>query len=147
MRKAIVIVLTVLVAGCSMIQSDDNEATKAAVAWGKAFFNCNFHEAEEYCTPESQRWLQFAASNTTQHDLDLLARQGAAVEATDYFPEATDTLRIVELRVSHALKPSAPGAEAQQVDEAFYHIIVVNRSGSWQVRMEGLPRSEKQSHD
>jgi hypothetical protein len=147
MRKAIVMALTVLMSGCSMIQSDDNQATEAAVAWGEAFFNCDFHEAEQYCTPESGRWLQFAASNTTQHDLDLLARQGATVQATDYFPEANDTLRVVELRVSHALKPSAPGAEAQQVDEALYHVVVVNRSGSWQVRMAGLPRSEKQSRD
>ena len=147
MRKAIVMALTVLMSGCSMIQSDDNEATKAAVAWGEAFFNCNYHEAEQYCTPESAYWLKFAASNTTQQDLDLLAHQSATVEATDYFPEANDTLRIVELRVNHALKLSALGSAVQQADESRYHIVVVKHEGSWKVRMAGLPRSERQSRD
>ena len=103
MKKLLIMALTLSMTACSMIQSDDDKATEIAVQWGEAYFNCDFHAAEKLSTPESLRWLQFAASNTTQEDLDLLKQQAADVEATDYIPEANDTLRVVELRVDHYL--------------------------------------------
>jgi hypothetical protein len=130
-----------------MIQNDDNEATSTAVQWGEAFFNCDYHAAEALCTPESRRWLQFAASNTTQQDLDLLKQHAAQVEATDFFPEANDTLRVVELVVCNSVKPTVAGEEPSQIDKAVFHTTVVKRNGSWLVRMASLPQSEKQSHD
>ena len=122
MKKLLIIAMTLSLAACDIIQRDSDKATDVAVQWGEAFFNCDYHAAEALCTPDSRRWLQFAASNTTQHDLDLLKQHAAEVEATDYFPVASDTLRVVEL-------------------------AVVKRNGQWLVRMEGLPRSEKQSRD
>ena len=106
MKKLLIIAMTLSLAACDIIQRDSDKATDVAVQWGEAFFNCDYHAAEALCTPESRRWLQFAASNTTQQDLDLLKQQVAEVEATDYFPIANDTLRVVELLVSHYLSPT-----------------------------------------
>ena len=147
MKKTLVLALSLLLAACDMIQNDDNEATSTAVQWGEAFFNCDYHAAEALCTPESRRWLQFAASNTTQRDLDLLKQHAAQVEATDFFPEANDTLRVVELVVCNSVKPTVAGEEPSQIDKAVFHTTVVKRNGSWLVRMASLPQSEKQSHD
>jgi len=147
MKKTLVLVLSLLLAACDMMQNDDNEATSTAVQWGEAFFNCDYHAAEALCTPESRRWLQFAASNTTQQDLDLLKQHAAQVEATDFFPEANDTLRVVELVVCNSVKPTVAGEEPSQIDKAVFHTTVVKRNGSWLVRMASLPQSEKQSHD
>ena len=147
MKKTLVLALSLLLAACDMIQNDDNEATSTAVQWGEAFFNCDYHAAEALCTPESRRWLQFAASNTTQQDLDLLKHHAAQVEATDFFPEANDTLRVVELVVCNSVKPTVAGEEPSQIDKAVFHTTVVKRNGSWLVRMASLPQSEKQSHD
>lgn len=147
MKKTLVLVLSLLLAACDMMQNDDNEATSTAVQWGEAFFNCDYHAAEALCTPESRRWLQFAASNTTQQDLDLLKQHATQVEATDFFPEANDTLRVVELVVRNSVKPTVAGEEPSQTDKALFHTTVVKRNGSWLVRMASLPQSEKQSHD
>ena len=147
MKKTLVLALSLLLAACDMIQNDDNEATSTAVQWGEAFFNCDYHAAEALCTPESRRWLLFAASNTTQQDLDLLKQHAAQVEATDFFPEANDTLRVVELVVCNSVKPTVAGEEPSQIDKAVFHTTVVKRNGSWLVRMASLPQSEKQSHD
>ena len=147
MKKTLVLALSLLLAACDMMQNDDNEATSTAVQWGEAFFNCDYHAAEALCTPESRRWLQFAASNTTQQDLDLLKQHAAQVEATDFFPEANDTLRVVELVVCNSVKPTVAGEEPSQIDKAVFHTTVVKRNGSWLVRMASLPQSEKQSHD
>ena len=147
MKKTLVLALSLLLIACNMIQNDDDEATSTAIQWGEAFFNCDYHTAEALCTPESRRWLQFAASNTTQQDLDLLKQHAAEVEATDFFPEANDTLRVVELVVHNSISPSIHAGESSQVDKALFHITVVKRNSKWLVRMADLPRSEKQSRD
>ena len=146
MKKLLIWALALSLTACSMLR-DGDQATAVAVEWGEAFFNCDYHAAEALCTPESRRWLQFAASNTTQHDLDMLRQQTAQVEATDFFPEASDTLRVVELVVRNSLSPTIHGGESAQVEEALFHVTVVKRNGSWKVRMASLPRSEKQSRD
>jgi hypothetical protein len=146
MKKLLIWALALSLTACSMLR-DDDQATAVAVEWGEAFFNCDYHAAEALCTPESRRWLQFAASNTTQHDLDMLRQQAAQVEATEFFPEASDTLRVVELVVRNSVSPTIHGGESAQVEEALFHVTVVKRNCSWQVRMASLPRSEKQSRD
>ena len=147
MKKLLIWALALSLTACSMLRKDDDQATAVAVEWGEAFFNCDYHAAEALCTPESRRWLQFAASNTTQHDLDMLRQQAAQVEATEFFPEASDTLRVVELVVRNSVSPTIHGDESAQVEEALFHVTVVKRNGSWLVRMASLPRSEKQSRD
>lgn len=147
MKKLLIIAMTLSLAACDIIQRDSDKATDVAVQWGEAFFNCDYHAAEALCTPDSRRWLQFAASNTTQHDLDLLKQHAAEVEATDYFPVASDTLRVVELAVRNSLSPNINAEESSQIEEVLFHTTVVKRNGQWLVRMEGLPRSEKQSRD
>ena len=147
MKKTLVLALSLLLTACDMIQNDDDEATSTAIQWGEAFFNCDYHAAEALCTPESRRWLQFAASNTTQQDLDLLKQHAAEVEATDFFPEANDTLRVVELAVRNSVKPTIAGEQPSQIEKAMFRTTVVKRNGSWLVRMASLPRSEKQNRD
>jgi hypothetical protein len=147
MKKLLIFALMLSLTACNMIQRDSNKATDVAVQWGEAFFNCDYHAAETLCTPESRRWLQFAASNTTQQDLDLLKQHAAEVEATDYFPAANDTLRVVQLVVRNSLSPAVNGGAPLQVDEALFSVTVVKRNDQWLVRMASLPRSEKQSRD
>ena len=147
MKKYLILSLTLALTACNMMQNDDNQATAIAIEWGEAFFNCDYHAAEALSTPDSRRWLQFAASNTTQQDLDLLKQHAAEVEATDFFPEANDTLRVVELAVRNSVKPTIAGEQPSQIEKAMFRTTVVKRNGSWLVRMASLPRSEKQSRD
>ena len=147
MKKYLILSLILALTACNMMQNDDDQATAIAIEWGEAFFNCDYHAAEALSTPDSRRWLQFAASNTTQQDLDLLKQHAAEVEATDFFPEANDTLRVVELAVRNSVKPTIAGEQPSQIEKAMFRTTVVKRNGSWLVRMASLPRSEKQSRD
>lgn len=147
MKKYLILSLTLALTACNMMQNDDDQATAIAIEWGEAFFNCDYHAAEALSTPDSRRWLQFAASNTTQQELDLLKQHAAEVEATDFFPEANDTLRVVELMVCNSVKPTIAGEQPSQIEKAMFRTTVVKRNGSWLVRMASLPRSEKQSRD
>ena len=147
MKKLLILAMVLSLTACNLTNREDTVATDVAVQWGEAFFNCDYHAAQALSTPESRRWLQFAASNTTQQDLDLLKQHAAEVEATDYFPAANDTLRVVQLVVRNSLSPAVNGGAPLQVDEALFSVTVVKRNDQWLVRMASLPRSERQSRD
>ena len=147
MKKLLILAMVLSLTACNLTNREDTLATDVAVQWGEAFFNCNYHAAQALSTPESRRWLQFAASNTTQQDLDLLKQHAAEVESTDYFPAANDTLRVVQLVVRNSLSPAVNGGAPLQVDEALFSVTVVKRNDQWLVRMASLPRSERQSRD
>lgn len=138
-----------LLSACRMTNADDEKAMDVAVSWAEAYFNYDFHEAEKFATPESARWLQFAASNATEHDLQLVQQngEGASVEVDDFFPDANDTLRVVTLKVYHYVSSTLPASSAQLVDEGLFNVTTVLRDGAWKVRMEGLPQSGRQSRD
>ncbi len=140
--------LTALTLTACGVVNDDEGALSTAESWGTAYFNCNYHGAADYCTPESERWLRFAASNTTEDDLQLLRDRHAEVAASDYFTIANDTLRVVTLHVDHYVKPALLGQQTtEQADDGQFQVSVVKRGRRWLVRMEGLPRSERQSRD
>jgi hypothetical protein len=149
MKVFFLICTAFLLGGCSLTNGHDREAAEAAVGWAEAYFNYDFHKAEEYTTPESGKWLKFAASNTTEHDLQLVQQNenGATAEVEDFFPEANDTLRMVLLKVNNFVSSTLPATSAQLVDEGLFQVTTVLRDGKWQVRMAGLPRSERQSRD
>ena len=124
----------------------DQQARNAAEDWADAYFNCDFKDAGGYVTPESQKWLQFAASNTTAEDLKLIQEAGGAkVTASEGFDEANDTMRLVTLTVTNYL--TAQQQTSVLAKEGIFKVVVVKRNEDWQVRMAGLPRSEKQSRD
>ena len=146
MRQLLFFLTAITMASCNVGIEGDDAALDVAANWADAYFNCDFHEAANYATPESDKWLRFAASNTTEQDLQTLEGKATAT-ADEYFTEANDTLRVVTLHVRNFLKPVAVGAPAQLQEEGTFLVTVVKRDGKWKVRMEGLPQSEKQSRD
>ena len=143
MKLLLLFMTAILLTGCEMGMDGDQQARAAAEAWADAYFNCDFKDAKEYVTEESQKWLQFAASNTTEQDLKLLQEAGGAqIAVSDDFEEANDTMRLVTLTVSNCL--TAKSALSQ---EATFKVRVVKREAGWQVRMEGLPQNGMQSRD
>ena len=148
MKLLLLFATAILMTGCVGGMSDDQEAKNNAQEWADAYFNCDYKDAQAYVTTESQKWLQFAASNTTEQDLKLLQEAGGAhVTIGEAFDEANDTMRLVTLTVSNYLKPVALGEPPVLEKDGTIKVLVLKRDGEWKVRMEGLPRSEKQSHD
>jgi hypothetical protein len=148
MRKtAILSAMLLLFFGCRN-SGDNNEAARStALQWATAYFNYDFHEAADYCTPESERWLRFAASNATSHDLELLQGRQAAAEVEQLLVTG-DTSAVAIVRVSDYVVPATFSQPSSIVEEdGIFRIPLVRHNGNWRVRMEGLPRSERQSRD
>lgn len=68
-------------------QTDKNEEEAEAVALNFAtnYFGCHYIEASNLCTPESEQWIKFVATNVSDSDLAVLN----ASEATPTY-EVTD---------------------------------------------------------
>ena len=148
MKLLLLFATAILVAGCDAGMTGDQQARNAVEDWADAYFNCDFKDAKEYVTEESQKWLQFAASNTTEQDLKLLQEAGGAqIAVSDDFEEANDTLRVVTLSVTNFLTPAAQHQASALAKEATFKVTVVKREAGWQVRMEGLPQNGMQSRD
>ena len=148
MKLLLLFMAAVLLTGCDMGMDGDQEARDAAEAWADAYFNCDFKDASGYVTPESQKWLQYAASNTTEQDLKLLQDAGGAqVIVSENFDVANDTLRVVTFSVTNVLTPAAQRQASALAKEATFKVTVVKRKAGWQVRMEGLPQNGMQSRD
>ena len=148
MKLLLLFMAAVLLTGCDMGMDGDQEARDAAEAWADAYFNCDFKDASGYVTPESQKWLQYAASNTTEQDLKLLQDAGGAqVIVSENFDVANDTLRVVTFSVTNVLTPAAQRQTSALAKEARFKVTVIKREAGWQVRMEGLPQNGMQSRD
>lgn len=144
LNMALCLLATLLTSGCA---DNDNEAEHVAREWGEAYFNYDFRHALDFVTPESERWLRFAASNITQSDLDALQDNGQATVAIDGYYAGSDTTGTAYLNVSNWLCPDSVGRAGSVQELASFQVSMVNRNGRWMVRMEGLPRNERQSRD
>ena len=146
MKQLLLFLAAILVAGCDVGMDGDQQAREVAGDWADAYFNCDFKDASGYVTPESQKWLQYAASNTTAEELKMLKDAGGArVSVNDSFDEANDTMRLVTLNVSNVL--TTQQQKPVLAKEGIFKVTVVKRDGEWLVRMAGLPQSGKQSRD
>ena len=135
--------------GCHEAETAPEEKVMVqAAAFADAYFNYDFDRARKMVTPESEKWLRFAASNVTQEDVDLLNAQeeNATVEAEDY-ERWNDSTLVVTVTVRNFLKKDSLGKEGVMTDEAQFRLTAVEHEGDFLIRMEGLPRSERQSLD
>ena len=138
-----------LLVACVPSQSDtDEEAQEAAIDFAEAYFNYDFKTAAKHSTPESEKWLRYAASNVTQEVVDLYnAQERRATTEVDDFYWNNDTTATVVIRISHYVADDSIAAAPHIAEEGLFCLTIVRRDGKMLVRMASPLRSEKQSRD
>lgn len=117
------------------------------------YFNWHFDKAMHFVTPESEKWLRFAASNVTEDDVAQLRAKDAdaTIEIEDVDLDDDDSTAHVTVKVVHFLQMDSIGQAAHLTEEGSFRLTLSKtqdeEDGTWKVRMEGLPRSGKKSHD
>ena len=137
-----------LFSACSQDQTDSEEKySQQALAFAEAYFNYDYKEASKLVTPESRKWLSFAASNITQEDIDLInAQDGATVTVSD-FTYYNDSTAMVTLDVENFVRKDTLFRSASVIEKDRFRLEVVRRDREYLVKMEGLPQSERQNRD
>ena len=127
---------------------DEHGIDAAADSFATNYFNYRFVRSLQFCTPESEKWVRFAASNIIQEDIDTLRAQasGASYEIVDV-DERNDTSAIVQYRVSDFMLIDTLGRAGRIVSDCVFDVSFVFRQGKWLVKMEAPLQSERQSRD
>ena len=146
MKYYLLFALAFLLNSCQLTDANSSEAVdKPLLAWAEAYFGFDYKEALDYMTPESEKWIRFAASNITEKDVSYINEhnQEAKVEIVDRYMMAGDTTCSARIRVSDFVQLGFIGEDSKVIDQAEYQVTLVNRDGKWLVRMEGPLQSGK----
>ncbi|SNU11702.1 hypothetical protein SAMN06298210_11312 [Prevotellaceae bacterium KH2P17] len=127
-------------------QDDEVLLKETADSFATNYYNWRFEAAKAYCTPESGRWLRYAASQVHQEDVDVLKAQaqGAKCEIQDIAYADNDTTATVNISVRDFLRMDTIGTVAHLTDEASYTLTAVRRNEKWKVALSSLPRALKE---
>lgn len=113
---------------------NDDEITTAVDSFATAYFNYDFKAAIRHSTPESEKWLRFAASNILDEDIELLrAQDEGATHSVDSISYQTDSTATAVCKVHNYVRRDTLGKPARLVKECVYYIDVVRKNGRWTV--------------
>lgn len=145
----LLVIVSFGVRGCSSHTGDEEQLKENVDSFASSYYNWQFRKALKYCTPESEMWLRYAASNVHQADVDILRAQseGASHKIQSISYEPGDTLAYVRLLVRNYLRMDTIGNAGRIISKATFKLPVVRRHKRWMVKMEDLPRSENRNHD
>lgn len=146
-RKTLLIPLLACCAALAMLLgnaacSGDNkdQLTSTVDSFSTAYFNWRFPAALKYCTPESQQWLVFAASQVNKSDVEALRnkQEGASckIDNIDFTDDSTATVKVV---VSNFLAMDTIGLAPKSIAEKTFRLHAIQRQGIWKIALEGLP--------
>jgi len=150
MKYYLLFALVFLLGSCQVSDNDTLDAVdKPLSTWAEAYFGFDYEEALDYMTPESEKWIRFAASNITEKDVAFINEHNRNVktEIIDRYIMAGDTSCSARIRVSDFVQLGFVGQEGKVIDQAEYQITLVKRDDKWKVKMEGPLQSGKQSRD
>ena len=136
MRNTLILIGVALLAGCQGIGSKGDEETQVATEWARAWFGCDYPKAQRLMTPESERYVRFAASNITEADLQVVNSQeeGPQVEAEGSETYA-DTVAVVGIVVTNYLQRDSIGQPGHIVRRGTFSVPLLRRNGKWRVHL------------
>lgn len=128
---------------------NEEQLRDTASAFAQTYFNWQFNDALAHCTPSSQRWIRYAASQVKQDDVDKLrsAEQGARSDIKKINYEEGDSVASVVMNVENFLSMDSIGTVGHFVESATYTLQLVQLNKQWKVRLKELPRPDSPRHD
>lgn len=147
---SLTIVGSVLIGLCACTDHKNEEQLRdTANTFAQAYFNWQFNDALAHCTPSSQRWISYAASQVKQDDVDKLrsAEQGARSEIKKIHYEEGDSMASVVMKVENFLSMDSLDAVGHFVKSATYTLQFVQLNKRWKVKLTELPRPDSPLRD
>ena len=125
--------------------SQEKRTEAVALSFSKTYFNWQFGKAMTYCTPASQKWMRYAASQVHQGDVDLLRAldEGAKCRVKNVWFEAEDSVATALVSIENFLHMDTVGSTAHLVKKANFKLRIVRSDKTWKVELSGLPQEEK----
>ena len=145
MGLAILVINAIFTTGCQPHEGSEKQLREDIDSFANNYYNWHFQQANKYCTPPSEKWLRYAASNVHQADIDLLhtKEEDAKIEIDDIDFHDDEVSASVHIRVSNFLQMDTIGKEAHRIKSASFIIPMVIHEGKWKVDLRAIPLKEK----
>lgn len=141
MAIASVIAGLVAIFGCQPHEGSEEQLKVDVDSFATFYYNWHFPKAVRYCTPESERWLRYAASNVHEGDIEQLHQkpEDATIEITDVDFDDNEVSAVVTLTVKNFLQMDTIGQEAHIIPQAEFQLPMELHGDKWKVKLEKLP--------
>ncbi|MBQ4030067.1 MAG: hypothetical protein II624_12985 [Prevotella sp.] len=139
-------VLFFLVA-CDFHAGSSRQLKKEVDSFAVYYFNWQFHHAVRFVTPESEKWMHYAASQVHQADIDLLQSKElpASCEINEVVYSEDDKTAIAHVTIQNYLRMDTIGKAATIVNTAQFDIPLIYQSETdkWIVEVNEILRPVK----
>ena len=144
---ALVVVSAIAFTACNNNQEEHETPLETQVeAFADTYFNWQFHKAINYVTPESEKWIKYAASQVHPADLKLINAQEekAQIEIED-IEQTSDTTAKIRLNVHNYMRMDTIGKAGRMIDDARFTLFAryQTEGKKWLIHLTDLPRHEK----
>lgn len=135
---------------CSVThRGSDDQLNSEVDDFATSYFNYNYKEAIRHCTPESRKWLIYAASNINDADINVLRnlKEGASIVINDYDFHDNDTTGFSLITVNNYMQLDTIGKAGHLIKKGDFRLPIVLRNKKWTIKMEAPLRNEKPNRD
>ena len=124
--------------GCQSHEGSKEQLENDLDSFATHYYNWHFAEALKYCTPASERWLRYMASNVHEADIDLLRNKAedADIEIGDIDFHDDEVTATAHITVSNFLQMDTIGQAAHLIEQATFPLQLEMQQGKWKVNLD-----------
>lgn len=155
MRKYLITSLVTLIAliliipSCRSTNNESKEIREIVDSFAICYFNWQYEKATKYCTQSSKKWLEFAASQVNNQDIEILRNQQdeptIKLISIDY--NELEQIATVQISANNFVESHGFGECPTKRENAIFNLKIVKEENKWKIKMEALPQSERQNPD
>lgn len=124
--------------GCQTHEGSKEQLENDIDSFAIHYYNWHFTEALKYCTPTSERWLRYLASNVHEADIELLRNkeEDATIEINDIDFHDDEVTATAHVTVSNFLQMDTIGQAAHLIEQATFPLQLEMLQGKWKVNIK-----------
>jgi hypothetical protein len=125
--------------------TDEGAADACVDSFALHYFNWQYEACVPYVTADSKRWLEYAASQVHEEDVEALRAMTSAAkcEVVSLQYGENEQQMNAKVEVSNFLAMDTLGTVAHQVEKAVYAIALKQHDNRWLVDLNRLPQRVK----
>ena len=123
-----------LMISCSY--SEEKDVKQSVVSFAQNYFNLRYKQAISACTPESEKWVCFKATNITQEDIDIYNAYENSAECRIESIELNDDKATVIVEVHQFLCCDSIGKPSYICPKAKTQINLIKIGEKWLVDLQ-----------
>lgn len=123
-----------LTASCSY--REEKAVEQSVVGFAQNYFNLRYQKALNACTPESEKWVRFKATNITQEDVDVYNSKRDTAECDVESIDLDDDKATAIVEVRNFLNCDSIGKPASICPNAKFKLELKKQGEKWMVDVQ-----------